>query len=253
MEVYPAIDLIDGRCVRLWKGMFNRATTFDQAPKDIAVEFARAGARTLHVVDLDGARTGKPVNLATLRAIVDATGSELQIQWGGGLRDVESVENVLAAGAGRILVGSVAVRHPETVANWTRDFGSECIVVALDVRLRPDENGQQRYVPAVDGWQETHTADLWTLVDQLCDAGVHHILSTDIDRDGTKAGPNLELYREFVERYPALEVQASGGVRDQSDLLELESTGVSAAVVGRALLDGSMDAMQTLGTVARRS
>ena len=244
MDVYPAIDLIDGGVVRLWKGRFDRATTYESAPADIAGTYADAGARTIHVVDLDGARAGRPSNLDVLEAVTQRVG-EVAIQWGGGLRDAESVASVLAAGASRAIVGSVAVRNPDTVGEWIARFGADRIVVALDVRAVVDDP-LSRYVTATAGWTKSDGGDLWSLVDALAALGVHHVLSTDINRDGTGHGPNLSLYSAFVERYPDLAIQASGGVGSRDDLVALRSTGVSAVVVGKSLLDGTLSLAEAM-------
>ena len=241
MDIYPAIDLLDGRCVRLWKGQFDKTTFFDERPSDIARRYAAAGAHVLHLIDLDGARAGVPVNLDTLRLIAGDS-SEISIQWGGGLRTAASVESALVAGAARVIVGSAAVSDPGLVGSWVRTFGTERIVVALDVRPSVSADGETRYMPAVSGWAEASTRALWSLVDELTALGVTHFLSTDIEKDGTKTGPNFDLYQQFVDRYPSLRVQASGGVSSAADLGALEVVGVDAVVVGRTLLDGTLNA-----------
>lgn len=238
MNVYPAIDLIDGGVVRLWKGRFDRTTTYDAAPVDIAGAYADGGADRIHVIDLDGARVGQPKNLGVLENLTRRLNGRATIQWGGGLRDDSAVASVLDAGAGRAIVGSVAVRDPNTVGEWITRFGADRVVVALDVR--PVLDDPVRYVPATSGWTEEADRDLWDLLDVLQSLGLRHVLSTDIERDGTGAGPNLALYRELVRRYPSLAIQASGGVGSRDHLDALRETGVSAVVVGKSLLDGTI-------------
>ena len=235
--VYPAIDLIAGRCVRLWKGQFDRVTIFDESPVEIAARYASDGGRVLHVIDLDGARTGAPVNQTVLADIVSDTRHDLQVQWGGGLRTTGALETAFAAGAARAIVGSLAVIEPSRVGAWVGKFGRDRIVVALDVRAT--DNGG--YAPAISGWASDTDVDLWQLVDELVDLGVQHILSTDINCDGTGAGPNVQLYRSFVARYPGVSVMASGGVGREADIALLRDVGVDAVVVGRALLDGTLN------------
>lgn len=242
MDILPAIDLIDGRCVRLWKGDFDKVTAFPGTPLDIAARFAAAGASALHVIDLDGARSGTPTNLDVLSRLASDSRHNLQIQWGGGVRDEATLARVLESGAARVIVGSVAVKDPARVGSWVDELGPNRIVVALDVREQAGSgaNGSHRYVPATSGWAESGDQDLWELVTTLEALGVKWILSTDIDRDGTKHGPNIPLYRELLGRYPNLAIQASGGVRDETDLAELTELGLAAAVVGRTLLDGTL-------------
>lgn len=240
MNVYPAIDLIDGRVVRLRQGRFDAVTEYDDEPVAIARRYTEAGATVLHIVDLDGARTGSPVNIDTLRRIRTAVGTSVTIQWGGGVRKTTYFEDVINGGADRVLVGSVAVSRPEVVDEWIGRYGSARVVVAVDVRADARRDGEVSYVPAVSGWSESTALTLWNVVSRLASAGTEHFLSTDIDRDGTGVGPNVDLYRDFVSRFPDVALQASGGVKTPEHLDALRQSGVSAAVVGRALLDGAL-------------
>jgi len=233
--VIPAIDLRDGRCVRLLQGDFARETVWRADPVLLAREYRQAGFAHLHVVDLDGARDGRPANEALVRAMVDEAGATVQL--GGGLRRHAAVERWLAAGVARCVVGSVAVEDPDLVAGWIEEFGPERIVVALDVRC-PYAGDP---VPAVRGWQSAAASTLWECIERLLPSGLRHVLCTDIERDGTLAGPSLALYRELRQRYPALELQASGGVRNEADIAALEDLGCAAAITGRALLEGTLD------------
>jgi phosphoribosylformimino-5-aminoimidazole carboxamide ribotide isomerase len=233
MLLFPAIDLRDGRCVRLLKGDFARETRYDVDPVELAVEYANLGARWLHVVDLDGAKRGTPVNLALIERMRSAAGVAVQV--GGGIRTRASLEQVLAV-AGRVVIGSLAVSDSELVAAWLTELGPDRITLAIDVRL--DATG----VPlvATHGWTRGSSLTLAETIERYTAAGLHHVLCTDIDRDGALTGPNTELYRDMATRWPKIAFQASGGVRDAADLAALAATGVAAAVSGKALLDGRL-------------
>lgn len=238
MIVIPAIDVRDGRCVRLLQGDFARETVWSDDPVELARTYRQAGFSHLHIVDLDGAREGRPANEAVVRAMVDEGG--LCVQLGGGLRSHAAVERWLAAGVARCVVGSVAVEDPDLVAGWIEEFGPERIVVALDVRCPPEGDP----VPAIHGWQSSSPLTLWQCLERYAASGLVHVLCTDVGCDGTLAGPNFDLYREFVRRYPGLALQASGGVRNQADLDALEALGCAAAITGRALLEGTLVARE---------
>lgn len=235
MIVVPAIDLRDGLCVRLLQGNFDRETIYRDDPVALAREYRHAGFDHLHLVDLDGARAGSPRNESTIRTIVDEGGTRVQV--GGGIRTHAGVERWLSSGATRCVVGSVAVKDPDTVAAWIEEFGAERIVLALDVRC--PAGGEP--VPAIDGWRKSAAFTLWECLDRYADCGLRHVLCTDVGRDGTLGGPNLALYREFRERHPALALQASGGIRDGADLRALNALGCAAAITGRALLEGAIE------------
>jgi phosphoribosylformimino-5-aminoimidazole carboxamide ribotide isomerase len=233
MQLFPAIDLRDGRCVRLLKGDFAQETRYDVDPVTLAAEYAALGARWLHVVDLDGAKRGSPANLALVGRMRAAAG--VSVQLGGGVRTRESLEQVLAA-AERVVIGSLAVSDPELVTAWLREFGAERVTLALDVRL--DAHG----VPlvATHGWTRGSTLTLAAAIEQYTAARLRHVLCTDIERDGALTGPNTTLYRDCAARWPEIAFQASGGVRDAVDLAALAGTGVAATVSGKALLEGRL-------------
>lgn len=236
MELVPAIDLRGGRAVRLYQGAFDRETPAAESPEALFRRFAAAGARRVHVVDLDGARDGVAANRAVLRALAAAGGPRLQA--GGGIRSLADAEQRLADGADRVVAGSVAVESPGLLADWIRHLGPERVVAALDVRAGTD--GAPRL--ATHGWQRDSARTLWEQAEQLAALGIRHVLCTDIGRDGALAGPNLALYRECVRRFPAIAWQASGGVRDGADLRDLAATGVAAAISGRALIENRIPA-----------
>ena len=235
MRLLPSMDLRGGRCVRLLHGDFDAETRYAVDPEAHHAHYRGLGAEWLHCVDLDGARDGRLAHRALIAAL--AANGIPRLQVGGGVRSRPVVDDLLAAGVGRVIVGSAAIEAPDEVAAWVRDFGPERVGLALDVRL--DGAG----VPRVQtrGWQEPTTASLWDTVARFLPCGLRHVLCTDIARDGALQGPNLELYADCVRRFPSVAWQASGGVRDERDLEALEATGVAAAVSGKALLEGRFD------------
>jgi len=232
VQLIPSIDLRDGHCVRLLQGEFAAETRYPVAPEELCLSYAELGAGWLHVVDLDGARDGAPAHLALVAAL--ARLGRLRLQVGGGLRERATVEQTLAAGAARVVIGSLAVTDPDLVASWLRRLGPEAIVLALDVRL--DAAGEPRV--ATHGWREQSRLSLWDAVARFRGAGLRHVLCTDVGRDGALGGPNCALYVDAVRRFPDIHWQASGGVRDACDLWALADGGVAAAISGRALLEG---------------
>lgn len=232
MHVIPAIDLNSGKCVRLYQGQFDQKTEYSSNPLAVAHDFATLGFDRLHIVDLDGARSGTQHNQEIVRQIASST--DLKIQLGGGIRDEQILANWLDLGVTRCVIGSIAVTDSRTVRNWLASTGGNRLVLALDVRI--DESGVPRL--AAHGWTNTLNKTLWQCMDEYSDAGLQHVLCTDISCDGAMTGPNLDLYRDFVSRYPHIRLQASGGVRSAADLRLLDEVGASAAITGRALLDG---------------
>jgi phosphoribosylformimino-5-aminoimidazole carboxamide ribotide isomerase len=232
MRLIPAIDLKAGRCVRLLKGDFNEETRYPIAAADLLGSYRDMGADWLHVVDLDGAQGGGLDNRELIVAL--AAQNAIKLQVGGGLRNTAAVARMLDAGVARAVIGSAAVMQIEQVQAWLEHFGPERLALAFDVRL--DENAIPRV--AVHGWQQTSELSLWNALDNFLDRGLTHVLCTDVDRDGALSGPNVDLYREAVRRYPHIEWQASGGVRNAEDLHALTAVGASAAISGKALLEG---------------
>jgi phosphoribosylformimino-5-aminoimidazole carboxamide ribotide isomerase len=228
----PAIDLREGKVVRLFKGDYAQQTTFAFEPEALAAHYADEGASWLHVVDLDGARTGRFENLSTLAGI--ASSGRLRVQAGGGVRDEDGVRRLIEAGVQRVVVGSIAMRDPETVAAWIGRYGADRIVLALDTRFR---DGLWKLPSA--GWTADEERTLDDLVPWYRAAGARHLLCTDIDRDGTMTGPNLALYRHLATLAPGMDVQASGGVRSLEDIATLALQDVSGVILGRALLEGA--------------
>ena len=234
MKIIPAIDLQGGKCVRLYQGDFEKSTEYSDDPVAVAREFAKLKTTDLHVVDLDGARSGTQENRQIIAAIAAQSGMAVQI--GGGIRARDAITEWLAAGASRCVIGSLAVVEPDSVKAWLVQIGAERIVLALDVSI--DDAG----VPmiATHGWTRSSTTSVYECIDDFMTVGLQHVLCTDVSRDGAMAGPNLELYAGLMERYPDLQLQASGGVRNIEDMVALRNLGVPAAITGRALLDGKI-------------
>ena len=231
MLLIPAIDLRGGRCVRLRQGDFAAETQYGDDPVAMALRWQGEGARRLHVVDLDGARNGVTANRSLVSKLASQAGLRLQV--GGGVRSSAIIDDLLASGVDRVVVGSAAVERPVEVANWIARFGSERVCLAFDVQL--DREGEPRV--RTRGWTETTGLSLWRAIEPFAPHGLKHVLCTDIARDGALTGPNLSLYAEATRRFPGLAWQASGGVRDAADLAALAASGVAAAVSGKALLE----------------
>lgn len=232
--VYPALDIREGRVVRLLQGDYAQQTTYGDDPLPRAQAFAAAGARWMHLVDLDAARAGGYTLAPLLSSIAAQTG--LQVQTGGGVRSRDDVARILDAGATRVVVGSVSVREPDTVMGWLREFGPERLTIALDARQA--ENG--RWLLPVHGWTETAEDTLDVLAQRYAEAGMRHLLCTDIARDGMLSGPNIALYQHLARLLPGVAVQASGGVRDADDVGQAKAVGCGGAILGKALLEGRM-------------
>ncbi len=235
MRLIPAIDLRGGRCVRLLRGDFAAETAYDVEPAALLQRYRAAGAEWLHLVDLDGARDGARAHRELIAQL--AAERALRLQVGGGIRDRAAVVAMRECGVDRVVVGSAAIADPDAVRGWLGEFGSASLVLALDVRL--DEHATPWV--ATHGWRRQSNSSLWDAVAGFEAAGLRHVLCTDVQRDGARSGPNLALYREAVARFPRIEWQASGGVRDARDLDALAASGVAAAISGRALLEGTID------------
>lgn len=238
--VYPALDIRDGQVVRLLQGDYAQQTTYGDDPLPRAQAFAAAGAQWMHLVDLDAARGGG-YTLAPLLSRI-ATSTALHVQTGGGVRDRDDVARILDAGASRVVIGSLAVREPARVLAWLQEFGAERLTIALDTRQGDD--GVWRL--PVHGWTETADVTLDELAVRYAQAGMRHLLCTDIARDGMLSGPNLALYAHLSRLLPGVAVQASGGVRDVDDVAAARAAGCAGAVLGKALLEGRMRLQEAL-------
>ena len=231
MIVYPAIDLRSGVAVRLMHGRFDQVTAYDDKPAARLAGFVASGALWAHIVDLDGAEAGRAVQHALIGELAGAI--DIRIQSGGGVRSAEDVQALLDAGVSRVVVGSLAVTAPDTVAGWLERFGPERLTLAIDVRADGD-----RWVPSLKGWTQAADIDLWAALDRYPAGTAQHLLVTDVGRDGALTGPNLELLTEIMLRRPDLRVQASGGVSSLEDLRAARAIGCDGAIVGRAIYEG---------------
>jgi len=238
--VYPALDIREGRVVRLLQGDYAQQTTYGDDPLPRAKAFAAAGASWMHLVDLDAARAGGYTLARLLSAIASESG--LKVQTGGGIRRRDDVARLLDAGAARVVVGSVSVREPETVIGWLQAFGAERLTIALDARQADDG----RWLLPVHGWTETADVTLDVLAQRYAQAGMRHLLCTDIARDGMLSGPNIDLYRHLSNLLPGVAVQASGGVRSGADVADAKAVGCGGAILGKALLEGRMTLQEAL-------
>jgi phosphoribosylformimino-5-aminoimidazole carboxamide ribotide isomerase len=236
--IIPAIDLRGGRVVRLKQGDYTQQTTYADDPRALAQRYADAGAHWLHLVDLDGARSGNLDNLAVIAAIA---GDGLQVQAGGGVREDADLRRLFDAGVTRVVVGSVAIRDPDRVAGWLREFGAERLTLALDTRCIDG-----RWSLPSAGWTETEARTLDELAPWYAVRGARHLLCTDIARDGMLAGFNLDLYRHLAGSVPQLAVQASGGVRSLDDIRAAREAGARGVILGRALLEGRFSVAEAL-------
>lgn len=227
IEIIPAIDLIDGKCVRLTHGDFARKTVYSDDPVEVAKRFADAGFFRLHMVDLDGARSGVPTNLSVLERVSART--DLVIDFGGGLKSESDLESVFAAGAAIANVGSTAVKEPNKFIDWLDRFGEERLLLGADCK------GEKI---AVNGWQDETDISIFDFLEYMNTRGLKRAFVTDIGRDGALAGPSVQLYERIIELLPGLELIASGGVSSIEDTMELERIGCTGVIVGKAIYEG---------------
>ena len=233
MLIIPAIDLRAGQCVRLRQGQFDCATIYETNPLVLAERYSDLGATYLHVLDLDGAELGAVQQLDLIGEMMSDT---MMIQSGGGIRSLETAKKCLAAGVNRLVIGSMAITDLKLTLALIAEINASNVVLALDVNI---ENGIPK--PAIHGWKTTTEYRLWDVVACYQDVGIQHVLCTDIAEDGMMNGPNFQLYKEAVRRFPSLFWQASGGVRDVRDIRKLSKLGVSAVILGRTLYEGNFD------------
>lgn len=229
--IYPAIDLMDGGCVRLFKGDFNQRTNYDVAPIDVAKHCAKAGAEWMHIVDLDGAKTGKTEQAELIINIAKQSG--LKVQTGGGLRELAHIERLLSGGVQRVVIGSLAVTNPQMVKFWLSSLGPDRIVLALDVHQGAD--GQ--YYPATRGWTETGGKTLRVVLNDYMGSGLKTVLVTDISRDGALLGANVDLYKDIMTDYPTLQMITSGGVGTLDHVRDLKALNPHGIIIGKALYE----------------
>jgi phosphoribosylformimino-5-aminoimidazole carboxamide ribotide isomerase len=235
IELIPAIDIINGQCVRLTKGDYDQKKVYNDDPAAVAKEFEQLGFRRLHIVDLDGAKSKHIVNDAVLRSITTET--KLIVDFGGGIKTEEDIEKAFEAGASMVTVGSIAVTKPALFIQWLEKYGADKMILGADVR-----NG----MISINGWKEDSKEELLPFLKKYIDAGVKNVLCTEISKDGTLQGPAVTLYKEVMKAYPQLHLIASGGVSQKEDIEELEREGIPAVVFGKAIYEGRIDLKELL-------
>ncbi|MGJ3234793.1 1-(5-phosphoribosyl)-5-[(5-phosphoribosylamino)methylideneamino]imidazole-4-carboxamide isomerase [Marivirga sp.] len=226
MHIIPAIDIIDGKCVRLTKGDYNQKTEYNDNPLEVAQEFEAAGIQRLHLVDLDGAKAKKVVNLDVLKSIAENT--NLTIDFGGGVQSTEDLKAVFDAGANQITGGSIAVKNEALFTEWIEEFGGEKIILGADVK------GEQI---AIHGWQESSEKHIYDFLDHYLAKGLRYVICTDVSKDGALEGTSNELYQNILDRFPSINLIASGGVSKLEDLQILEGMDIYGAIVGKAIYE----------------
>ncbi|WP_439505642.1 1-(5-phosphoribosyl)-5-[(5-phosphoribosylamino)methylideneamino]imidazole-4-carboxamide isomerase [Sediminibacterium sp.] len=227
MEIIPAIDIIDGKCVRLTEGDYSQKTIYSEHPLDIAKAFEAAGIKKLHLVDLDGAKAGKVTNWAVLESIANNTG--LVIDFGGGIKQESDLKIVFDSGASMATIGSLAVKSPDTFASWLKIYGEERFLLGADVK------GEKI---AIGGWLETTEETVFDFITRYLQQGVKQVFCTDISKDGKLEGPSIELYQKIIQQFPELHFIASGGVSSMQDIDALKMIGCSGVIVGKAIYEG---------------
>ncbi len=227
IEIIPAIDIIDGKCVRLSQGDYGQKTIYNENPLEVAKMFEDAGLKRLHLVDLDGAKAHHIVNQAVLQNIALHTG--LIIDFGGGLKTDEDLKIAFESGASMVTGGSIAVKSPEVLLNWIEKYGAEKIILGADAKNE---------MIAVAGWQESTGTDIFSFISSWHSKGIRKIISTDISRDGMLQGAATDLYRKILETVPGTYLIASGGVSSMADIIELQDAGIPAVITGKAIYEG---------------
>jgi phosphoribosylformimino-5-aminoimidazole carboxamide ribotide isomerase len=226
MIIIPAIDIINGKCVRLTNGDFAQQKIYNANPVEVAKQFAGAGLKRLHIVDLDGAKAGKIINITVLENIAAAT--DLVIDFGGGVKQVTDVQTVLNAGAAMVTIGSFAVKHPETLKAWLMEFGADKFFIGADTL---DENIR------IGGWLKDGGINIFDFVGKMIGVGATNIFCTDISKDGMMQGPSIELYIKIMEQHPEINLTASGGVSNINDVKRLKEIGCAGVIIGKAIYE----------------
>lgn len=233
MTIIPAIDLINGKCVRLTKGDYAQQKIYNEHPLEVAKEFEDAGITRLHMVDLDGAKAGTIINLKVLETVASKT--KLVIDFGGGIKKINDIESVFNAGAAIATVGSIAVKHPELLEEWLMEFGADKFLVGADVL---DEKIK------ISGWLEDGGINIFSFIGKMIGLGVTNIFCTDISKDGAMQGPSIELYKKIMEEHPEIKLIASGGVTTIDDVIKLKEIGCAGAIIGKAIYEGTVTLKQ---------
>lgn len=230
IDIIPAIDIIDGKCVRLTKGDYNSKTIYNDSPAEVAKQFEALGFKRLHVVDLDGAKSKHVVNTEVLKEITSAT--NLIVDFGGGIKTEEDINLAFENGAKMVTIGSIAVTRPDLCQKWIGQYGADRIILGADVR-----DGKI----SINGWLDNSDENLIPFLRKYISMGIKNILCTDISKDGTLKGPAIELYREIMDTFPGIYLIASGGVASNEDIAELQRNGIPAVVFGKAYYEGRID------------
>ncbi len=230
IELIPAIDIINGQCVRLTKGDYNQKKVYNDNPVEVAMDFEKLGFKRLHVVDLDGAKSKHIVNDGVLKEITKAT--NLIVDFGGGIKTKDDIEKAFEAGASMVTIGSVAVTNRQLFLEWIDIYGAERLILGADVR-----NGKI----SINGWKEDSSEELLPFLKQYVEKGVKNVLCTEISKDGTLQGPAINLYKDIMQAYPQLHLIASGGVSSNEDITDLDNAGIPAVVFGKAFYEGKID------------
>lgn len=235
IELIPAIDIIDGKCVRLTRGDYAQKKVYNEDPVAQAKEFERLGAKRLHIVDLDGAKSKHIVNHAVLRSITENT--HLTVDFGGGIKTESDLELAFQSGASMVTVGSIAVTQPDLFISWLNQYGADKIILGADVR-----NGKI----SINGWKDDSSVELLPFLERYIQAGVKNVLCTEISKDGTLQGPAVELYKKVMAKYPDIHLIASGGVSSDDDIRALDKAGIPAVVFGKAYYEGRINLTKLL-------
>lgn len=233
MTIIPAIDIIDGKCVRLTKGDYDQKKVYADNPLDMALQFEAAGLTRLHVVDLDGAKAGKVINWKVLETLASQT--NMQIDFGGGVKTIDDVTSILDAGAKWVTIGSLAVKQPDLLSVWLEQFGAEKFFIGADVL-----NGEIK----IGGWLEGTSLNIYDFLQDMVQRGITHIFCTDISKDGAMQGPSIQLYKDIMHKFPQIQLVASGGVTVYEDLEQLREIGCKGVIVGKAIYEGNISMEQ---------
>jgi phosphoribosylformimino-5-aminoimidazole carboxamide ribotide isomerase len=239
MIIYPAIDIIKSKCVRLYQGNFDLETVYSLEALSMAKKFVSEGASWLHLVDLDGADNPENSQLSVITEIIKET--KVNVQTGGGIRTKSQVENLLTQGASRVIIGSMAVQHPKEVMEWFNYFGTDHLVLAFDVL-----NKDNQPMITTNAWKNISEYSLFDLIDTYLSVGLKHVLCTNIALDGTLGGPDFKLYDQIIKQFPSLSLQASGGIQSIDDIKLLQNKGLNGAIIGRALYENKFSLPEVL-------
>lgn len=229
MTIIPAIDIINGKCVRLTNGDYAQQVVYNDNPVEVAKQFEAAGITRLHIVDLDGAKAGRIINLQVLEQVANATG--LVIDFGGGVKKITDVSNIFSAGAAMVTIGSMAVKHPELLEEWLMEFGTDKFLIGADVLDNKIK---------ISGWLQDGGINIFDFIGKMLSLGVTNIFCTDISKDGAMQGPSLDLYKKIIEEHPEVNLIASGGVSNIGDVLLLQEIGCKGAIIGKAIYEGKV-------------